>query len=320
MLPLLRRAQVIDVPNLRSSHVAPVPRGGGVAVAAGIAVAAYVGHRLGFDVPWYVLTATMTLAIVGWVDDVRGLSARLRLVIQLLATVGLVGFVASEGIDSGIPAILFVGVAILGVMGYTNAFNFMDGINGISAINAALAGFWFAWLGNQNSFEELTVLGLAVAGASLGFLPWNAPNAKLFLGDVGSYAVGFLLAALAVLSWADGVGALYCIAPFSIYLADTAWALSKRVLGGRSWREAHREHVYQRLVDGGWSHLACSILCATAGLVTCVLVLFLTSWDPLFAVLGVTLIAAVYLALPSLVLARRSLLEARGLQRREEPK
>jgi UDP-N-acetylmuramyl pentapeptide phosphotransferase/UDP-N-acetylglucosamine-1-phosphate transferase len=108
------------------------------------------------------------------------------------------------------------------------------------------------------------VLGLALAGAAAGFLPWNLPRARVFLGDVGSYGIGMVVAATSLTAVLDGIPLWMAAAPLAIYLTDTAWALAKRVRRGDSWREAHRDHVYQRLIDVGWSHTAGAVLVAAA--------------------------------------------------------
>jgi UDP-N-acetylmuramyl pentapeptide phosphotransferase/UDP-N-acetylglucosamine-1-phosphate transferase len=179
----------------------------------------------------------------------------------------------------------------------------MDGINGITALNAAVAGGWYAWLGNHYALPGLATLGLAVVGSSLGFLPWNAPEARIFLGDVGSYALGLLLGGMAVVAWSSGVPLLLCIAPFTFYLVDTAWVLVKRATGHRPLTEAHREHVYQRLVDGGWTHLAAAGLTAVGAGASCVVSAI---WDerPLAALLLTAALVLAYLVTPGVTTGR----------------
>ena len=114
--------------------------------------------------------------------------------------------------------------------------------------------------------------GALLAGAAIGFMPWNYPSAKVFLGDVGSYGLGMLIAILAVWAAAGGVSAWQAIAPLALYIADTSWTLAKRILRGSSWRVAHREHTYQLLLGGRLTHagvtimvgLATALLCAIA--------------------------------------------------------
>lgn len=270
LLPLIRRRDVMDIPNDRSSHSSPTPRGGGVAVVTAVVVAAAVSWLAGGSPPWPVILVGMALAVIGFVDDLHALGGWQRLGSQLVFAVGLAWWCSAEYGTANLNAVLFALIGTLTVVGYVNAFNFMDGVNGISAINAAVAGAWFAWLGDRYEIDGVTIIGLAVAGASVGFLPWNAPKARIFLGDVGSYGLGALIAGMALVSWAAGANALMSVAPLVVYGADTGWVLVKRAIGGRPLMQAHREHVYQRLVDGaGWAHLTVSVYVSSLAFICC---------------------------------------------------
>jgi UDP-GlcNAc:undecaprenyl-phosphate GlcNAc-1-phosphate transferase len=295
VLPLLRRAQVVDVPNARSSHRAPTPRGGGIAVVGALLAASLVGWTLNVEVPWTILGAVAVFALIGFVDDLRGLNVGVRLALQLLLSAGVAAAVLSAGEVSALVLL----VTTVALTAYTNAFNFMDGVNGISALNAGLAGGWFAFLGLTYQNGSLTALGFAIAGASLGFLPWNAPHARVFLGDVGSYGLGSAVAAASLLAWSAGIPLLLAVAPLTVYGADTGWALLKRIWGRRRWHEAHREHVYQRLTDAGWPHLASGALPAVFGVAICLLALQINSVPILVVAAALALLA--YLSIPRLV-------------------
>lgn len=293
-IPVLRRWEVLDTPNQRSSHSIVVPRGGGLGVLAGVAVGTVAG-RAGSDKSYLVLLIAVLLGIVGLVDDIRGVSAVRRLAVQLV--VCFFASVVLFGSDQRASGTVVVAMAALWLVGFTNAFNFMDGINGISGLTAAVAGAWFAMLGERLDDPTVLVLGLAVAGASAGFLPWNAHKARVFLGDVGSYGLGVLIAVLALLSRQAGAGILESFAPLLVYAADTSWALAKRLLRGAVWREAHREHVYQRLVDGGWTHGTAAAMVAGSAALLGLLAVALPAplaWTACAAVL------VCYLALPRL--------------------
>lgn len=296
LLPVLRSAQVLDVPTARSSHHAPVPRGGGLAVAVGIGAGLLVGLGQGATPSPWLSGAFLVMAVLGFLDDLLDLKAMLRLCIQIafcwVLSVGLFGI-------SGVEGLLTCIVAAIWLVGFTNAFNFMDGINGISVLNAATAGAWYALIGHQIDSRTIEALGVAVAGASIGFLPWNVPTAKVFLGDVGSYTFGVLLAGLALLSWRGGVPLMLSVGPLVIYLTDTGWALSKRVLGGRSWREAHREHVYQRVADL-IGHVP-SALTTVAFSVVVLLVLLSSRATPALGLSLLAMLLGLYLAMPSLL-------------------
>lgn len=266
-VPALRKAQFMDLPNHRSSHTRPVPRGGGVAVVLSLCLVAALVAERGAELT-ALLVITLVLGAVGFVDDLRSLPSGVRFAAQVLAGVCL----ASVLLAVGSVTWWWLPVLVVAIAGYVNAFNFMDGVNGISALAAAVVGGWWAWAGHDQDHELLFVLGLVLAGGALGFLPWNAPRAKVFLGDVGSYGIGVFIVGLSAIALTSGLPWQWALAPLVVYGADTGWVLMKRQRGGRSLTEAHREHVYQRLVDGGWSHFASASLCAGAGALVCIAV------------------------------------------------
>jgi UDP-GlcNAc:undecaprenyl-phosphate GlcNAc-1-phosphate transferase len=296
-VPLLRRARFLDVPNQRSSHAVVTPRGGGAAVMAAVVLGVVVASEAQ---AWPLVLVALVLALVGLADDARSLPARIRLGAQLLLGTALCGWVAADVGTGGLPVVMFAVIGVFGVVAYVNAFNFMDGVNGISALNALLAGAWFAWLGHEYDLTVVALVASALAGAALGFLPWNAPRAQLFLGDVGSYGIGALIAGLAVLSLGGGAPGAWVTAPLLVYLADTGWVILRRARRGAPLTEAHREHVYQRLVGCGWGHLPAALATAAAGAVICLVVAALSSEHPV-ATSGLTaLVLVLYLALPSI--------------------
>lgn len=256
--PLVRqimlRAGTIDVPNHRSSHVAPIPRGGGIACVVGAAAAMTVveltepaaRRRL----PVALLAAPLTMAAVGYADDhTGGLPPQPRLAAQVIAG----GMAASAGLSP-----TAAGAAVIAMPGLVNVVNFMDGINGITGSTAAVWGINTSLVGWREDDIPLVILGATTAGAGLGFLPWNAPNAKLFLGDAGSYLFGglFTCGVIAATRNPRGCGtptrwhiALTVAAPLLPYVADAAQAIVRRACAGEALTEAHREHAYQHLVD-----------------------------------------------------------------------
>lgn len=299
-VPVLRKAQFMDVPNHRSSHSRPVPRGGGVAVVLAICIlAALLGER-GTELT-ALLVVTLLLGAVGFVDDLRSLPSSVRLAAQLLAAVGL----ASVLLGAGSVTWWWLPVLAVAVAGYVNAYNFMDGVNGISALTAAVVGGWWAWAGNDQGHDLLLALGPVLAGAALGFLPWNAPRAKVFLGDVGSYGIGVFIVGLSVVALTSGLPWQWALAPLVVYGADTGWVLVKRQRGGRSLTEAHREHVYQRLVDGGWSHLASASLCVGAGALVCLAVGAAGRGLAWWSVVAVVVVVLAYLNSPRALTLRK---------------
>lgn len=259
--------ELIDQPGERRSHVVPTPRGGGIAIVVALLVAA---AALAWRQPQQVvLLAAFVLGLllvsgVGLVDDHRPLSPWLRLGVQAVAAALLA--VAAAG-TWGDPRIAVV--ALVSAMVLTNVWNFMDGINGLAASQAALV----AWALGAVAGGVWALLGLALAAACLGFLPFNFPRARIFLGDVGSGALGYTLAVLLTAALAARPQAsLLLLLPLSAFLVDAALTLGRRVLRRERWWTPHTQHAYQRwaavagthtpvtLVYAGWTAVACLLL------------------------------------------------------------
>ena len=262
----LRRG-VLDVPNERSSHTAPTPRGGGLALAVcaagawALAVAAGAPGRavVGLGLP------ALAVAALGGADDVRPLGAGLRLAVQAAAAAVAVWAlgpwpgVAVPGLGV-VPLGAAGGVAAgLWVVGLTNVYNFMDGIDGIAGLQAAVAGAAWAAVGALGGGLVAGWTGAAVGGAALGFLVHNWAPARVFMGDVGSAFLGFTFAALALVGDDPRVplAALAFVWPFAF---DGGYTLARRLVRGENVFRAHRSHVYQRLVVAGASHRAVAAL------------------------------------------------------------
>lgn len=241
---------LIDQPGERRSHAVPTPRGGGVSIVVSLLVAACV---LGWRQPQeIVLIAAFVVGLalvagIGLIDDHRPLSPWLRLGVQAVAAGVLALGVAGTWGDPAIAALAFVAALVL-----TNVWNFMDGINGIAASQAALvagglavaAGGTWGWL------------GLALVAACAGFLPFNFPKARIFLGDVGSGALGFALAALLAGACAklSRPASLLLLLPLSAFLVDSGLTLFRRILRGERWWSPHAQHAYQRWVAQSGTH------------------------------------------------------------------
>jgi UDP-GlcNAc:undecaprenyl-phosphate GlcNAc-1-phosphate transferase len=247
---LMTRCQLMDTPNERSSHTVPTPRGGGLAVV----VAAIAGLLMLPYPTWAVLLPLTGYAALGLAEDVRGVPVKVRLVAQLLiglATGAVLIAHASVAVTVAIAAAALLSVWIAG---YVNAFNFMDGVNGIAALHAVVGGLAFTAVGIMRDLPVLIGAGATVAAAALTFLPWNAGRARIFLGDVGSYGLGGALGSLAAYAVLHGVPVEAALFPLALYLADAGWTLLRRIRAGESWHRPHRWHIYQRLTDAGFSH------------------------------------------------------------------
>jgi len=255
-IPLLRRIHAVDVPSIRSSHSVPTPRGGGLPIAAGL-LAAVAITRSGASAASAV--AVGFFAVLGFLDDLRGLPVSRRLALQATGSAVVAGLLVLPMHPAVAGALLAVAAAVW-ITGVVNAFNFMDGVNGISGAHALIAGVAYACYAEWAGHPFLLAASLAVAVSALLFLPWNAGRARVFLGDAGSYSLGAALAVLAADAVLRGVPVEAVLGPLALYLADTAWTLQRRIRAGERWLQAHRTHVYQQWCDAGWSHQEVTLL------------------------------------------------------------
>lgn len=263
-----RRRGLLDVPNERSSHNRPVPRGGGLAMVGVVlvgAVAAAVSLSAGGSALAGILGAAL-VAAVGWRDDIRPLSVSIRFAVQGVAAALIVGSGVAYSAAPRVVGAVSMGVAALlatfvVVVGLTNAYNFMDGIDGIAGGQAVVAGFAWVVAGSLLGYRFEAVIGALIAGAAIGFLVHNWPPARIFMGDVGSGTLGFLFAWLAVESGTRDprlpVAGLVFVWPF---IFDTAFTFLRRLIRRENVFRAHRSHLYQRLVIAGLSHGVVSVI------------------------------------------------------------
>jgi Fuc2NAc and GlcNAc transferase len=260
---LALRHALLDIPNARSSHAVPTPRGGGISVAAtGIAAAGALGLA-GVLEPGVALARAgggAAVAVIGLLDDVRGVPAALRAAVHLLAAVWAVGWIGGMPSLRLGEATLALGpagavIAVVGIVWMTNLYNFMDGIDGIAGVEALTAGGIGGALLLGAGQPGLGALALALGAAAAGFLPWNWSPARIFMGDVGSGFLGFAFAVVALASERTGaVPLLAWLVLLGVFAVDATLTLLRRVLGGERWHQAHRSHAYQRAVLAGLSH------------------------------------------------------------------
>ncbi len=252
--------KVLDIPNQRSSHSVPTPRGGGLAIVLAFSVAViwlFFAHKIE-STTLAALGSTLLVAAIGFCDDHGEVAARWRFLTHLLAAI-----IALEVLN-GMPALLLpapfdslFGRLTLnpGWLGYPvgalflvwslNLFNFMDGTDGIAAsealfVSLALAGYVFY------IDQSLCAINLSLAAACGGFLIWNWPKAKIFMGDVGSGFIGLLLGILILLAAQQAAVLLYCgLILFGVFIVDASYTLSYRLFSGQKWYAAHCSHTYQ---------------------------------------------------------------------------
>jgi UDP-N-acetylmuramyl pentapeptide phosphotransferase/UDP-N-acetylglucosamine-1-phosphate transferase len=269
-IALLRRLAVLDMPGGRSSHSVPTPRGGGMPIAVGLVAAVLIAPGAGNARP-ALAVAVGFFGLLGLLDDLRGVSVFSRLALQAAGAI-LVAAVFVSALPLPVYTLTIVAAAVAAwLVGFVNAFNFMDGVNGISGAHALIGGVAYACLAGWRRDGFGVAAGLALAAGACAFLPWNAVRARVFLGDVGSYAIGGALAVLAARLVMLGVPAEAVAGPVALYLADVAWTLQRRIRSGERWLEGHRTHVYQRWCDAGWSHAEVTVLTSALSVLLCLL-------------------------------------------------
>jgi len=273
---------LLDVPNERSSHTTPTPRGGGLIIVF-VSLSAYVIYNImtGRNFSGSYLLGALIIAFVSWLDDLFTVSFVWRFLIHSLAAVLIVsatGYFTEIYIPFGGSFNLRIFGSILTfvwIVWLTNAFNFMDGIDGLAGIQTVTAGIGWLLIGKVLGFDGASVLGGVLAFSGLGFLLQNWYPAKVFMGDVGSAFLGFSFAVLPLLAnnertESNFVSALLPLTAISLvwlFFFDTVLTFFRRVLNGDKFWQAHRGHIYQKMVISGYTHRFVSILYgAAAGL------------------------------------------------------
>lgn len=259
LLPLtaivLRRGGVYDQPSGRSSHSTPTPRGAGAAQLCGVSVS---WGAVGW-VPSPGVLAPIAFGLLGLLDDLRAQRPMTRLAVQLfIGAFAAVTLLNPTAVTFSAAVVLLAGTGLFVVA--VNSANFMDGINGISALHGVLVGATYWWL-LADVDSEWAPIAAALVGASLAFLPWNwGVSARLFLGDSGSYLLGALMASFCITAINSGVKPLIALAPLAVYLVDVLKTIGERTLKRKSLLDAHRDHTYQRLIQLGLSHPAVALI------------------------------------------------------------
>ena len=240
-------AAALDIPNHRSLHVAPVPRIGGLGILAGILAA---GIAAGFTPDLRVLGALVLLAAVSLTDDLRNLGVAWRMLAHLfsaaLAATTLV--YESHGLWPALGA-------TFAIVWMTNLYNFMDGSDGLAGGMTACGFGSYGIAALCANDLSLAAINFSIAAAACGFLVFNFPPARVFMGDAGAIPLGFLAAVCGLAGWQRGAWPLWFGAVvFSPFIIDATLTLLRRLARGAKIWEAHREHYYQRLVQSGWGH------------------------------------------------------------------
>lgn len=260
---------VLDLPNDRGGHALPTPRGGGLAIVVVVSVAALLAavlHPESVGSLAGVMLPALAVALVSWFDDIHSVPIRIRFLVHFAAAVAATAMLGPvERVDLGsFGAVEFGDAAwpltVLWIVGLINAFNFMDGIDGIAGITGLAGGIAIAAAASISGASAIGAVAAAFAAASLGFLMWNWPPARVFMGDVGSTFCGTLLAVLPLAVGAEAKPRAVPVAVFVMwpFIFDTAYTILRRLRSRENIFEPHRSHLYQRLAIAGWSHRAVS--------------------------------------------------------------
>jgi UDP-GlcNAc:undecaprenyl-phosphate GlcNAc-1-phosphate transferase len=253
-------AGVMDLPNARSSHITPTPKGGGVGIVVafllGIAVLYGSATFSRIADPYFraVILSAVLIAVVSYLDDIRNWPFTVKLAAQVFAALAAVG----SGLYVSVYRLPWIGPLDLGWAGAiatiawilfaTNAMNFIDGLNGLAAGTALIACIFLAVIAQAQEGWFVYFAALLLASGLAGFLPFNFPRARIFMGDVGSQFCGFVLAVLGVAAARFGaVEMSFLLVPMLLsgVLFDVAFTLLRRLFAGEKLNEAHRGHLYQ---------------------------------------------------------------------------
>lgn len=279
------KKNIIDKPNERSSHSVPTPRGGGVAVVCSYLLALAVliySQQLILHIGLTLMAAGFVIALLGFLDDHGHINAMIRLAIHFLVAIGVVfslgGFseiIIFNGLQLGFIANI---IAVLFLVWLLNLYNFMDGINGIASVEAITTvvsmTILYYVLNNTLNSDILWLLSACV----FGFLLWNFPKAKIFMGDACSGFLGLILGILALIALKENL-ALFCawIICLGVFVVDATYTLIKRMLSGYKMYDAHRSHSYQILSRKWGSHTPVTLAVAAINLLWLLPIAYLTA-------------------------------------------
>ena len=287
---MIKHFRIIDFPNERSSHKKPTPKSGGIVVVVtfvcGIIAIYFFGDTTLIKADYSIgfVLGALIVAGISFYDDLKTQSFLFKLFGQIIATI----IVLYSGVVLNQISLPFIGVFKLGVWGYvltslwiiglTNAYNFMDGLNGIAAGTAVIAGTFFCFISFSNGSIFVYIICYTLISGSLGFMVFNFPKAKLFMGDVGSAFLGFVFSTLAIISAQyDHSHTSFLIIPllFFNFIYDTFFTFMRRLINKENVFSAHRKHLYQLFNQLGCNHVKVSCfhfgVCIIQGFAACLL-------------------------------------------------
>jgi len=291
---------LVDVPNIRSSHEAPTPRGGGV----GITLIVTLMVTLFLPLYFILVVIALCLAAFALVDDIRSLPVKWRLVVEILAASAVIVLYQKDLFINEIHnhiglQILLACLLLLYMVAGLNFFNFMDGINGIAGF-AAIISFLFIGFFNLHfkGSEDLYLLTLSVCAATAGFLMLNFPKARVFMGDIGSIFLGFLFVVMVIISARNIKDFVFLVLFQSVFYIDCVFTIVLRRIKGENIFSAHKFHLYQELVHRkGWSHTKVALIYSSIQLLICILAWLVYPLSPVFLILFWLLLMIIYIGI-----------------------
>ncbi|MDP1724238.1 MAG: glycosyltransferase family 4 protein [Alphaproteobacteria bacterium] len=273
---LMIRINIVDKPNERSSHIVPTPRSGGVAIVLSFTLGAFIVLFLEsrFDLPMHqffaVIVGAFFMAFIAFIDDVKGLRQIIKFSGQFLSIIVILAsglyfkqlsFPFANPIE--LSPILGMAITLCWFLFFMNAFNFMDGLNGLAGGSALVASIFMSILGYLSGFYVVYILSMILAFAILGFLIFNFPKGKIFLGDTGSQYVALILAVIGVIASQSTivfVSEMSVPFLFFIFVFDVILTIIKRLMRRENIFQAHKSHLYQMVNQSGFSHVFVTIL------------------------------------------------------------
>lgn len=305
MMKLALRIGAVDKPNERKVHQGTITRIGGVAIFGGFMIGALLMRELSFQAWGLLLSGTMIM-ILGLVDDIKGISPKIKLLGQIIAALVLVYFgvqvqFITNPFNGGIKSLGFLSipVTVFWVTGMSNAVNLIDGLDGLAAGVSAIAAVTLAVVAWTQGQFETAYLALFLAAAALGFLRYNFHPAKLFMGDCGSLYLGFILGVLAVMGLSKGATVISLFIPviiLGIPILDTFFAIIRRFTNNKPIFQADKGHLHHRLLEMGLSHKQTVLVIYAITLLlssSAVLLTMLTTAQSVLILIGISIVILV---------------------------
>lgn len=252
------RKEILDHPNHRSAHAVPTPTGGGISIVLIFmlgSLSLWISDHLSTQLFLAIGIGGILVAAVGWMDDKYDVPIVWRAILYLLAVAWAVYWVAGIAPTSGIYPMLTYSLIVLAVAWLVNLYNFMDGTDGLAAIETIYIALITAILLFLSGQTGLSALLLILSASCIGFLIWNWPPARIFMGDTGSCLIGFVIGVSAYTSSSSDILPLSIwLILLSVFICDATLTLMKRILNREKWYMAHRSHAYQLIVHAGYTH------------------------------------------------------------------